>query len=190
MKNLEAIKLKLDEMLAGNNEQLADIESQLEEARQAEAEAKADMEAAAESVDSAKYKKAAGESRAAQDLITMLKAKRGSLKNPLIDEREYRAITGEIIKVLDRINRENRKKAGGYAQKLLDIKDDTDKAIVHGNALLHQLQVDVYKEKSKLPNTEFLHPTEQLRYKNYGLLQIIGQMEGDINWLKGGSNNE
>ena len=72
VKNLEAIKLKLDKMLAENNAQKKEIQPRLEKAMQKEANAKANMEAATETADEAKYKKAVAEYRDAQDLVGML----------------------------------------------------------------------------------------------------------------------
>lgn len=183
MKNLEAIKLKLDKMLAENNAQKKEIQPRLEKAMQKEANAKANMEAATETADEAKYKKAVAEYRDAQDLVGMLKRKRSSINSPLIDEAEYKAIAGEIIKELDQITQADKRRAAEHAQKLLDIKAANSEVISYGNELLRRLQTDLYQAKSKYVKDSPPLPAERLEYKNYDLLQIIQRMEGDIIWI-------
>lgn len=183
---LEEIENKLIEIMNSRIKQVNEIEHQLNEAVKNKSKAESDMDAASKSSEHDKYEKAVKECWGEDHRIKMFEVNHRKLKGPMIEESEYEALKAEITRELDRINRENKKRAADYAQKMLDIKTETGDAINRGNALLRTLQLDIYKEKGKIRKDQGLDFTEHLKYKNYDLLQIIGQMESSIDWLKKG----
>ena len=186
MKTLEQIEQQLTQLITRASAQKAEIQTRIDEASQREEKAEADLKKATSSADADKYAKASQDKRNAQDLKTMLIAKRGELSGPLISEAEYKAIQNDIAEALDQINRKGKRQAAELMEQLQEIQATTGEAIAKGNQLLTQLQVDIYRQKSQLQGSEYLHPTEQLRYKKTGLLEIIGQMASQIEWLRNG----
>lgn len=78
-------------------------------------------------------------------------------KNPIIGEEEYKQLTAEIMEEMNAQNQKAKEQIVELCDKILAIGQDDEDFINRGNALLEQLQSDLYRDKDRrrLKNGDF-----------------------------------
>lgn len=173
--NLETIETRLDELTQIRAQQIEELQKQIEAIKPIVSAAKAEMKKAFDVADMKAYYKAAGEFRAASEMLeTYEKQMTRTSGSNIISHPEYEKLSAEIINYLDKLHVEAIQKILTLMDELKSIGDEVGQGVDHGSELLRLLEFMIN------PNSE---PKVDYKYRleNNGFINISSSIDQVIN---------
>lgn len=145
--NLDQIEKQLNKIKTDSETQREKFRDKLNSAERAAALAAKQMQTASDNDDPQGYTKAAGEHRAALDVIAMYS---GKIKTgPMIDAANYDRIRAEIEKTLDSNTEAIRGKVIVMAHDARELKQELKNELARGNALFYRLLKEFLQDDNR-----------------------------------------
>lgn len=147
MREFEEVKAEVKKLEEKHNKLVNEYTEKLEAAKKREAAALEAAEKAYKNAKAEDYAKAQEEARVNHDVMQMYAAKLEDLKkDPIITQEKFNELRADIAEYLGGIVQEDKDSLRDLVKEMIEIKDNEEKDIDEGNALIEHLQRNLLKD--------------------------------------------
>lgn len=147
MREFEEVKAEVKKLEEKHNKLVNEYTDKFEGAKKREAAALEAAEKAYKNAKAEDYAKAQEEARVNHDVMQMYAAKLEDLKkDPIITQEKFNELRADIAEYLGGIVQEDKDSLRDLVKEMIEIKDNEEKDIDEGNALIEHLQRNLLKD--------------------------------------------
>lgn len=177
MREFEEVKEEVKKLEEKHNKLVNEYTDKFEGAKKREAAALEAAEKAYKNAKAEDYAKAQEEARVNHDVMQMYAAKLEDLKkDPIITQEKFNELRADIAEYLGGIVQEDKDSLRDLVKEMIEIKDNEEKDIDEGNALIEHLQRNLLKDPCGIfaSNGVFIpQPNKVKKFDDYSVMSFL-----------------